>query len=157
MYDKGFRLPYYGNPKNDWLRIELDHSHRLTSSKLLPEEWQIALGMQMLPTLSRIFGVVNVDTSKERYLDIAITRERLQKSKVLKNLQDMVRFGLDWYAIEEKKRKSDIDKRQKSVVTKVQKIEDVLIEFKPKIQREVFNQLEKKIKKTAEEIDQFLA
>src|SRR5204863_828587 len=28
VYDGGFHLPYYGNPENDWLRINFDHSHR---------------------------------------------------------------------------------------------------------------------------------
>lgn len=151
LYDKGFRLPFYGNPQNDWLQIELDHSHRLTLSKLLPEEMQTELGLQMLPTMSRIFGVVNVDTSKEPNLDILLTRERLQESKALKDLRDMVRFGLDWYAVEEKKR--TVKERPKSIVTKVQKIEDALDEFKPMIKSEVFNKLEKKIKKTAEDIE----
>jgi len=35
IYDSGFRLPHYG-PDVDWLEIEMDHSHRLSRSRLLP-------------------------------------------------------------------------------------------------------------------------
>lgn len=62
IYDGGFHLPYYG-PDTDWLRTEIDHSHRLSRSKLLPEELQIELGLNNLPTNSRLYGTVEVDTS----------------------------------------------------------------------------------------------
>lgn len=150
LYDKGFRLPYYGDPKNDWLQIELDHSHRLTLSKLLPEDWNVPLGMQMLPTQSRMFGVVNVDTSKETSLYIALTRDRLQESEALSNLRDMVRFGLDWYAIEEKKR-SVIEKPQASLSSKLKSFEDVLSKYEPKIERQVYAELKKKIEEAVEQ------
>ena len=83
VYDGGFRLPYYGAPENDWLRIELDHARRLFSSELLPEELQPrgTEGLRFLPTLSRIFGVVNVDTASEPNLKIMITRDRLGISR----------------------------------------------------------------------------
>ena len=150
LYDKGFRLPFYGDPKNDWLQIELDHSHRLTSSKLLPQDWQIPLGMQMLPTQSRMFGVVNVDTANEPNLEIALTRDRLQEGKALADLRDMVRFGLDWYAIEESKR-SKKEKPKTSLSSKVKRIEDVLNEYEPKIQRQVYRDLKIEIEKATEE------
>jgi hypothetical protein len=153
LYDKGFRLPYYGDPRNDWLQIELDHSHRLTSSKLLPDYMQTTLGMQMLPTMSRIFGVVNVDTSKEPNLEIALTRDRLQESKALEDLRDMVRFGLDWYAVQEKKRKAAEDKQKAGISPKAKSIDDVLVEFEPKIQREVYSRLKTKIEEATEKFE----
>lgn len=151
VYDTGFRLPYHGNPENDWLHVELDHSHRLTSSKLLPEAWQIPLGMQMLPTMSRILGIVHVNTSKEPVLSISLDRERLQESNAYRDLRDMVRFGLDWYAIEEKKRSID-EKQPATMPIKVQKIEEVLTEFKDEIKPEVFNKLKKRIITATEKI-----
>ena len=104
VYDGGFHLPYYGNQENDWLGIEFDHSHRLTLSKLLPSDMRIDKGLQFLPTLSRIFGVVNVDSSKEPKLEILITRDRLQDSVAFRNLRFMIRWALDYYAFEEKRR-----------------------------------------------------
>ena len=38
VYDGGFRLPHYGLPESDWLKLEYDHSHRQYVSKLLPEK-----------------------------------------------------------------------------------------------------------------------
>jgi len=153
LYDKGFRLPFYGDPKNDWLQIELDHSHRLTSSMLLPDYMQVALGMQMLPSQSRIFGVVNVDTSKEPNLVIVLTRDRLQESQALQDLANMVRFGLDWYAIEEKKRKTIEDKQKAGTSPKVQIVEDVLSTYEPKIQKEVYRELKAKIEETTKKFE----
>ena len=68
IYDAGFHLPYYG-PDADWLHIEMDHSHRLSVSKLLPKELtqgsSAVSPLNYLPTNSRLFGVVDVDTSHE--------------------------------------------------------------------------------------------
>jgi signal transduction histidine kinase len=104
VYDAGFHLPFYGNPMNDWLRVEQTHSHRLSQSKLLPEELQIPEGLSHLPTLSRMLGVVHVDTSRETDLDISITRDRIVDSDAYSNLTDMIRYALDLYAMERAKR-----------------------------------------------------
>lgn len=37
IYDSGFRLPFYGGGEQDWLNIEMDHSHRLIQSQLVPD------------------------------------------------------------------------------------------------------------------------
>ncbi len=104
VYDAGFRLPYYGTAESDWLRIETDHSHRLNASQLLPEDLQVDRGMNFLPTVERMFGVVNVNTSKERDLTIQITRDRLAESRAYHNLVRMLRWAIDFYAMQEAKR-----------------------------------------------------
>lgn len=106
VYDSGFRLPFYGDPKNDWLGIEFDHSHRRFVSQLLPsvlqERYAETARLNFLPTLGRLFGVVNVSTSAEPGLDILITRDRLNEgSDAFKDLVSMVRYALDLYAYEE--------------------------------------------------------
>ncbi len=78
IYDAGFHLPYYG-PDTDWLKTEIDHSHRLSTSKLLPDELQIEQGLNNLPTMSRVYGVVNVDTGMERQAAIREHRLRLKR------------------------------------------------------------------------------
>lgn len=65
VYDGGFRLPYYGVPTSDWLKLEYDHSHRKTVSQLLPKDIQVPRALNDLPTLGRILGIVNVNTSRE--------------------------------------------------------------------------------------------
>lgn len=116
VYDAGFHLPFYGQPENDWLGIEIDHSHRLSKSKLLPDGLHIPGGMEYLPTQSRLLGVVHVSTSGEQdaaqrahldevdYLKIAVTRDRLVENRAFQNLRYMVRYALDFYAMQEVKR-----------------------------------------------------
>ncbi|MDP3543713.1 MAG: ATP-binding protein [Elusimicrobiota bacterium] len=108
VYDAGFRLPYYGTAQSDWLRIEADHSHRLGNSKLLPADLHVDRGMNFLPTLGRIFGVVNVNTATERSLSIQITRDRLGQGKAYEDLVYMLRWAIDYYAMEEARRASEI-------------------------------------------------
>jgi signal transduction histidine kinase len=116
VYDGGFHLPYYG-ADTDWLNVEQDHSHRLSRSQLLPEELQVPGGMTYLPTNSRLLGIVQVDTSQERqvweqtttdvgreYLMIQISRDRLVDNSALRNLREIVRTALDYYAVQEARR-----------------------------------------------------
>ena len=109
VYDSGFRLPYYGI-EQDWLGIQLDHSHRLSISKLLPKELNIPLAMHDLPTTERIFGVVNINTTRElrqanraarhegRFLKINVGRDRLVDNSAYQELKRVVRWSIDYYA-----------------------------------------------------------
>lgn len=109
VYDGGFRLPYYGI-EQDWLDIQLDHSHRLSISKLLPKELNVPLAMHDLPTNERIFGVVNIDTTSElehvpltakeegNFLKINIGRDRLVDNEAYRELKRVVRWSIDYYA-----------------------------------------------------------
>ncbi len=152
VYDKGFHLPYYGDPRNDWLRIEIDHSHRLTLSELLPKELQTEQGLMFLPTTSRLFGVVNVDTAKEKNLKILITRDRLQETDAFQNLQNMVRYGLDLYAMEEKKRSM----RKALIHTEVERpkimaLTQTLEKYENEIPEEIYQNLKRDVESTVEE------
>jgi signal transduction histidine kinase len=120
IYDAGFHLPYYG-PDTDWLHIEMDHSHRLSVSKLLPKELtqgsSAVSPLNYLPTNSRLFGVVDVDTSHElrvageispaaarEALSIQLTRDRLADTQGYRSLVQLTRFAVDFYAIREAQR-----------------------------------------------------
>ncbi len=112
IYDTGFRLPFYG-VDTDWLRIQLDHSRRLSLSELLPKEHQFDRGLNFLPTSQRILGEVRVNTSGERTwvkhggaegvkpLEIALTRDRLIENEAFDLLRAVVRASLDFYAMQE--------------------------------------------------------
>lgn len=117
VYDAGFHLPYYG-PDGDWLHIEMDHSHRVSQSALLPTELSadsnVANPLQYLPTNSRLFGQVQIDTQREarfaasigpgavrEALTITITRDRLRDTQAYRSLVQIVRFAIDLYAIRE--------------------------------------------------------
>ncbi|MEJ7570431.1 MAG: ATP-binding protein [Gaiellaceae bacterium] len=119
VYDTGFGLPYYG-PETDWLGIEQDHSHRLSISALLPAALNLSGGLSYLPTNSRLFGVVNVDTGHERHaaaesgqnLTIAVTRDRLVANAAYRELRTAVRWALDFYAMQEARRRQEGDRRR---------------------------------------------
>lgn len=115
VFDKGFRLPYYG-AENDWLELEYDHSHRRNRSKLLPDYLHVARALNDLPTQGRIFGVVNVNTSRENqlaegrrknageFLKIQVSRDRLVANKAFAALKDAVRQSIDYYATLKRRR-----------------------------------------------------
>ncbi|MCJ7634608.1 ATP-binding protein [Candidatus Bathyarchaeota archaeon] len=154
VYDVGFHLPYYGEPKNDWLRIEVTHSHRLSLSELLPRELQIEGGMMFMPTLTRLYGVVNVSTSNEPDLQLLVTRDRFRESEALENLVTMVRYGLDLYAIETKKR-ADREKEieMKIEIPKLTKVDDVLEKHRPDIPTKVYKELREDLREVAVNIE----
>lgn len=109
VYDTGFRLPYYGI-EQDWLGIQLDHSHRRSISKLLPKELNVPLAMHDLPTTERIFGVVHINTTRElrraskaarargSFLKINVGRDRLVDNSAYRELRRVVRWSIDYYA-----------------------------------------------------------
>lgn len=118
VFDKGFRLPYYG-AENDWLELEYDHSHRRNRSKLLPDHLHVPRALNDLPTQGRVFGVVNVNTSRENnlargrqrssgdYLKIQVSRDRLVANKAFSALKDSVRQSIDYYAALKRSRVAD--------------------------------------------------
>lgn len=161
IYDGGFHLPYYG-PDTDWLKTEIDHSHRLTRSQLLPEELQVDLGLNNLPTLSRVYGVVNVATSKERaaaraekrfrlnqYLQIQASRDRLVDNPSYRALRGVVRYALDFYAVRQTMRMSaePLDQRIGEVASsKVRKVEEVLDSFREQIPPPIYRAISKEVR-----------
>jgi signal transduction histidine kinase len=159
IYDAGFHLPYYG-PDVDWLGIELDHSHRLSRSKLLPDELQVSHGMNFLPTSSRLLGVVHVDSSFERqrakaknklneeYLKIQITRDRLVDNRAFNQLRDMVRYAIDYYATREALRvfkQKESEKETEPLRKKFENVDDALENFKDEMPKSVYTELRESV------------
>ena len=118
VYDGGFRLPYYG-AEQDWLGVEFDHAHRRYRSTLLPERLRVHRALNDLPSPGRLFGVVAIDTAKERraaedsqrkagdYLKVPVTRDRLVDNRAFKELRDAVRWSLDYYATRQRLREQE--------------------------------------------------
>lgn len=158
IYDAGFRLPYYG-PDQDWLGIEFDHAHRLHVSKLLPEELNVPRGLQFLPTNSRLFGYVEVNTSRERrktpenerqknrYLQIQVSRDRLVHNAAFQVLRNAVRWALDYYATRESVRSTEAKtpKPDEPATAKLRRVEDVLEDYKNEIPAQAFSQISTRI------------
>lgn len=154
IYDADFHLPYYG-PDTDWLKTEKDHSHRLTRSKLLPEELQIDLGLNNLPTMSRLYGVVNVDTGAEReaaiaegrtrlneFLQIQASRDRLVDNPSYRALRDAVRYALDFYAVRQTARMAPVFTEERRIgevaSARVRRVEEVLEAYRERIPTDVY-------------------
>ncbi|MEA2887630.1 MAG: hypothetical protein QOD11_1990 [Bradyrhizobium sp.] len=166
IYDAGFHLPYYG-ADTDWLRVEIDHSHRLTSSDLLPKGLQQPRGLNNLPTNSRIFGVVRVNTSHEReiagshsksdrlsnHLMISVTRDRLIENVAFANLRVFVRWALDFYAIEATKRKLrelEVTRPIEPAYDKIVRVEKILDEYASNIPKTVLAEIKSEVRELEE-------
>lgn len=165
VYDGGFHLPYYG-PENDWLNIEITHSHRREKSQLLPEDLQVSGGLTKLPTQSRILGMVHVNTAREQelaekdgraetgdYLKIQVTRDRLVDNEAYQALRRVVRWALDYYAMQETKRaleEAEAERDVEPVHQKFERVEDVLETYEDAIPEDVFDRLRTQVQDAIE-------
>jgi signal transduction histidine kinase len=156
LYDAGFHLPYYG-PETDWLGIEQDHAHRLSVSALLPDELQVEQGLRYLPTNSRLYGVVNVDSGAERrlgrtrrrardVLTIQVSRDRLVDNAAFRELATVVRTSLDFYAtraaLRAAERQDDEDDAAGQVLTAgATRLEDVIEEIRDELTPRSYSRL----------------
>ena len=162
VYDGGFRLPYYGLPTSDWLKLEYDHSHRKTASELLPKNLpKVPKALNDLPTLGRVLGIVKVDTSQEHNLKIMITRDRLTGTIAYEDLVSTVRYAIDWYARESalrKLKKAEKEAPSEPTSLEFERVEQVLEEYEPEIPKKVYQEIYKKVQEatTAVEKDQEL-
>jgi len=156
IYDTGFHLPYYG-PDADWLHIEIDHSHRLSRSRLLPKELQRPEGMNNLPTNSRLFGTVNVNTAHEhrmaggrnispnQALAIQISRDRLTETAGYRDLVVLVRWAIDYYAMNvlrrsfERTRKKEKDEEKPS--SRIKKAKKKLQDHRDDLSEDAYNEI----------------
>ena len=148
VYDGNFRLPYYGDPKSDWLMLEYDHSHRKNASGLLPKAIQVPRALNDLPTLGRVLGVVNVNTATEPNLRIMITRDRLAETIAYTDLVRVVRYAIDWYANETARRKIEAKKREASsepTSLKFERVEQVLEEYEEEIPKNIYQEIYEKV------------
>ena len=150
VYDGNFRLPYYGLPTSDWLRLEYDHSHRKTVSELLPKSIEQARrALNDLPTLGRILGIVNINTSQESNLKIMITRDRLAETAAYNDLVNTIRYAIDWYANKTAWRKIEAKKREVSTEPtslKFERVEQVLEQYEPEIPQNVYQEVYEKVR-----------
>lgn len=155
VYDGPFRLPYYGI-QQDWLGIELDHSHRKVRSALLPSHFHVERALNDLPTQGRILGVVRVNTGGEQqqatprairsgdYLKIQVTRDRLQINKAYEQLKNAVRRSVDLYAVFSMRQRHEDARRERpelSPVSQAKGLRGLLIEYEADIPKKVFHEV----------------
>lgn len=160
IYDAGFRLPYYGMAQ-DWLDISTDQARRISISELLPDSLKVP-GRYMLdlPAPSRLFGFVEINTTHERavaevsgaapdqWLQLQPGRDRLHDNAAYRQLRDLVRFSLDFYANRYRARAArGIEKARdrESSSAKQQRALDVLDENKPAIPASVYREVRREV------------
>ncbi|GID32672.1 ATP-binding protein [Paractinoplanes brasiliensis] len=169
VYDAGFNLPYYG-ADTDWLRVEIDHSHRLSRSALLPESIQRTEGLNYLPTNSRLFGIVNINTSHElraamrngsaavrEALRIQVSRDRLAGNRGYRDLVVLVRWALDFYAVREAARawtSQEVTQRAEVPTShRIERLDEALERWRPSIPEGAFRQLSAEVRGAMQSAD----
>jgi C4-dicarboxylate-specific signal transduction histidine kinase len=112
--------------------------------------------------MSRLLGVVNVNTGTEmraaeqakvvhegKHLMIQITRDRLVDNDAFQNLVFMVRWALDFYAMQEAAKEFQEKKakaKTEPAKEKFERVEQALNEFKDRIEANAYGQLRKTVR-----------
>lgn len=164
VYDAGFRLPYYGSQKTagqDWLKISVDQARRISVSDLLPERLRTQNKYMLdLPALGRLFGAVEINTNHERevaekfdsppnaWLQIQSGRDRLTNNSAFKQLHDLVRYSLDFYANRHRVLARDIAEKNRAkepASKKYDRVIEVLESNKRDIPKSAFLQIRREV------------
>ncbi len=161
VYDGGFRIPFSG-PEADWLGLEIAHSHRLDTTRLLPPALRVSAAATYLPTNSRVFGAVHVDTSIERraarrsdlsdgdaeysdHLQLQVSRDRLVRNRAFEQLRYIVLRALEHYATEQARRRFEDISRSRDVQSPSEAVDsalEVLAHYEAEIPPEAYSELE---------------
>lgn len=161
VYDGGFRIPFAG-PEADWLGLEIAHSHRLDTTRLLPAALRVSAAATNLPTNSRVFGAVHVDTSRERraarrsdpsddaaeysdHLQLQVSRDRLVRNRAFEQLRYVVLRALEHYATEQTRRRLDDISRSRDVQSPSEAVDsalEVLAHYEAEIPPKAYSELE---------------
>ena len=123
---------------------------------------QIESGLNNLPTNSRLYGVVRVDTSLERemaakerrlrlneFLQIQASRDRLVDNPAYGNLRNIVRYALDFYAVRQTARMQSVPKTGRIgevASAKVRRVEEVLASFEKEIPPRVYRTISAEVR-----------
>lgn len=161
VYDSGFRIPYYG-AKQDWLRIAIDQSRRISVSELLPERLRINERYMLdLPAPSRIFGHVDINTAHEAkraprskaapgsWLQLQAGRDRLHENKAYDQLVDLVRYSLDLYANRYRARelrRTELERSKEPASAKQHRALAVLDKHRPALPVVVYREVKREVK-----------
>jgi len=120
----GFRVFQYGEPGNDWLKLEFDRSRRSPPMRSILEKESEGLVRPMLslPGNNQLFGAVFLSRKNNPKISVTITRDRLLENKAFEELRNFVRLGIDWmtiqyaaYRAKEKKEKEESEKKTDAI------------------------------------------
>ncbi len=102
VYVDRFRVPPYGDPGDDWLKLDEFRGRRLTE---IPEELEKMAGkttrpMLLLPGNNQLFGRVFLSRVTNPTIRQTLNRERLiEDDLAFAQVRSFVRLGIDWMTV----------------------------------------------------------
>lgn len=99
-YDR-FRIPPYGDPGDDWLKVDEDRARRITDA---PAEFKSLRTkadrpMLLLPGNNQLFGRIYLSRFRNPNLKQTANREGFIENAAFDRLRRFVRYGIDWLTI----------------------------------------------------------
>jgi signal transduction histidine kinase len=101
IYYDQFRIPPYGDPGDDWLKVDEDRARRITDA---PAEFKSLRTksdrpMLLLPGNNQLFGRIYLSRFKNPDLKQTANREGFIENTAFESLRNFVRYGIDWMTI----------------------------------------------------------
>ena len=121
IYLDGFRVFPYGEPAEDWLKLNEVRAGRtrrlvIPRDELLRMEGLIPGRPYLLtPGNNQVFGAVAISRLKHRGIEINVSRERLVENEAFEQLRRFVQLGIYWMTLEYARRKAQQDAKEKAV------------------------------------------
>ena len=99
-YDR-FRIPPYGDPGDDWLKLDEERSRGIVK---LPQELtdlakQARRPMLLVPGNNQLFGAVYLSRFDNPNIRQTLNRERLRENDAFEALRKFVRLGINWMTV----------------------------------------------------------
>lgn len=110
VYLDNYRIFPYGDPGDDWLKLDYDKGRRVTTaeallSKFLPEV--ASRGMLSLPGNMNVVGGVFVSRVRNPEIRPTIGRERVLENDAFVQMRRLVRLGIDWMVLQDQQHQLD--------------------------------------------------
>jgi signal transduction histidine kinase len=101
IYMDRFRVPPYGEPGDDWLKLDQDRAGRLYSTphELRSIAEDAIRPMLALPGNNQVFGRIHLSRFKNPNLIQTLNRERLLENDAFEAMRSFVRLGIDWMTV----------------------------------------------------------
>lgn len=120
IYLDGFRVFPYGDPGDDWLRLDevrAGRTRRLISPiRELQELEETVPGRAWLltPGNNQVFGAVAISRLKQPGIEINVSRERLVENEAFDQLRHFMQLGIYWMTIQYARVRAEEEARKKA-------------------------------------------
>ncbi|MFQ5798908.1 MAG: ATP-binding protein [Bacteroidota bacterium] len=119
IYLDGFRVFPYGDPGDDWLRLDEVRAGRtrrlIYATGQLQEMQELVPGRPYLltPGNNQVFGAVAISRLKHPGIEINVSRERLVENEAVGQLRRFVQLGIYWMTIQYARVRSEEEAERK--------------------------------------------